>query len=119
MNNFHAHIYFEPNCIENARICSVNANLAGIFDLVKLFEQPIGPHPTGMIETHFTERARASALAWLEANRGDFSVLIHPDTGNDIKDHTEGIQWLGGILPLNFDFFKLIQEKPELRIHPI
>lgn len=106
MKHFHAHIYFEPNRLENARTCSVNADLIGLFDFVKLHERPIGPHPTGMIEAHFTESSYASALAWLETNRGDFSVLIHQATGDDLKDHTNGIRWLGKELPLNFDFFE-------------
>lgn len=117
MRLFHAHIYFEPDRLENARLLVARADLTGLFGLVKLHGQPIGPHPTGMIETHFGESAHASVLAWLEANRGDFSVLVHEDSGDDFRDHTDGARWLGKGLPLKFGFFELIQANPELRVH--
>ncbi len=117
MRHFHAHIYFEPNRLESARLLSERAELSGLFGFVQLRGQPVGPHPTGMIEAHFRESAHASVLVWLEANRGDFSVLVHEDSGDDFRDHTDGARWLGEGLPLKFDFFALIQENPELRVH--
>src|SRR4051812_19198965 len=117
MKHFHVHVYFEPDNIESARSLADRACLISLFEYVKLHEQPIGPHPTGMIEAHFSEPFYVSVLEWLEASRGDFSVLIHQDTGDDFKDHTAGIRWLGKELPLDFGFFELIQVRPEFRIH--
>jgi len=117
MKHFHIHIYFEENCLEAARTLSASASQVGLFELVKFHEQPVGPHSTGMIEAHFSEPAYPAVLEWAKANRGLFSVLIHQDTGDDHKDHTDGIHWLGKELPLKFDFFELILERPEFRIH--
>ena len=71
-----------------------------------------------MKDVHFGETDYASVVSWLEDNRGDFSVLIHQDTGDDFRDHTEGIPWLGKELPLKLDFFELIKRNPALYIHP-
>jgi len=117
MNRFHAHVYFASGDLERARFLVNRAGLMNLFELVKLHEQPIGPHPTAMIEVHFSEQFYIAALDWLEANRGVFSVLIHQDTGDDFKNHTDGIQWLGKRMPLDFNFFELIQIHPELEIH--
>lgn len=117
MNRYHAHIYFGSKDLELARSLSERARATAFFDTVKLFEQPIGPHPTGMIETNFSEPSYNSAVEWIDSNRGTFSALIHHDTGDDIKDHTDNIRWLGQEHTLNFNFFKLIQERPELRIN--
>lgn len=117
MKHFHAHIYFEPEARKIALLWSMRAELAGLFELVNYREQPVGPHATGMIEAHFSESAHGRVLEWLRANRGSFSVLIHQDTGDDFKDHTDGIKWLGKELPLKFDFFERVQKNPELRIH--
>jgi aromatic ring-cleaving dioxygenase len=39
---------------------------------------------------------------WLDQNRGRYPVLIHPNTGCEVRDHIEraSIQWLGGGYPL-------------------
>jgi aromatic ring-cleaving dioxygenase len=117
MKRFHAHLYFVSESLELARALTERARLLGRFEFVELYERPVGPHPLGMVELQFSEPFYTSAVEWIEANRGDFSALIHPDTGNDLKDHSEGIQWLGQELPLDFKFFELIRERPDLRIH--
>ncbi len=118
MKHFHAHVYFEPSCLEEAQFWKANADLTGLFPFIKLHEKPVGPHPIGMIECHFIELKYAAVLAWITTFRGVFSVLIHQDTGDDLKDHTECVLWLGEKLKLNFDFFEKILKDPNLRIHP-
>lgn len=117
MKIFHAHVYFEEDCLEKARAWAWRASKSGLFSLVKDYERPVGPHPRAMIEAHFDESSFADSVAWIEQTHGPFSVLIHQDTGDDFKDHTDGIRWLGEELKLDFDFFRLILEHPELRIH--
>jgi DOPA 4,5-dioxygenase len=117
MMHFHVHVYFGPTHFESAHLLAERARLTKLFELVKIHEKPIGPHPTGMIEGHFSEPVYSSVLNWIESNRGSFSALVHQDTGDDFKDHTEGVRWLGQELKLDFDFFKLIQLRPEFRIH--
>jgi aromatic ring-cleaving dioxygenase len=117
MKRFHIHVYFEPDSLESARVLAERARLTNLFEFVEIHEQPIGPHPTGMIEAHFGDQSYISVLDWVEAHLGVFSALIHQDTGDDFSDHTEGARWLGKELPLNFDFFELIQLRPEFRIH--
>lgn len=118
MKRFHLHVYFPSDQPEAARLWRANAALSGLFDSVRLHERPVGPHPTATIEAHFAESAYASALGWVEARRGSFSALIHPDTGDDLKDHTDGARWLGEEVPLRFDFFELVRTRPDLKIHP-
>lgn len=118
MKHFHAHIYFESDQqpeITKLRLLALSDTL---FTLNKLHEKPVGPHPKAMLELHFTDVAYERAMAWLKANCFSFSVLIHQDTGDDFKDHTDDIHWLGEVLPINFSFFELIQSHPELRVHP-
>lgn len=117
MKYFHAHIYFNPKDIEQARNMAEHARLSDLFESIKLHERPIGPHPKGMIEIHFNELSYKSALPWIESYHELFSVLIHQDTGDDFKDHTDGIRWLGEKVTLDFNFFELIKSRPDLRVH--
>ncbi|MBC7387451.1 MAG: hypothetical protein H7301_14975 [Cryobacterium sp.] len=117
MTPFHAHIYFSENHLPSARLWEKKAKAASLFTFVQLQKTAIGPHRSGMIETHFNEENHESVLKWLNLNREHFSVFIHQDTGDDHRDHTQGIQWLGPEMELDFNFFELIKKRPELRIH--
>ncbi len=117
MKLFHAHAYFKADDLREADHLARLARTEDYFKFVKLYEKPIGPHPTGMVELHFDEPAHNSAVKWIEAHRGPMSVLVHEETGDDVRDHTEGIQWLGPKVSLDFGFFELIKSRPDLRVH--
>jgi aromatic ring-cleaving dioxygenase len=71
-----------------------------------------------MIEVHFMEPQLSRCREWIQKNRGNFSVLIHIDSGlDDVKDHTENIEWLGEPVKLDFEFFELIKTRPDLKVH--
>jgi aromatic ring-cleaving dioxygenase len=115
---FHAHVYFkDPEEREAAMAFWMRALYFRSFCFSEMVSKKIGPHPLPMVEIHFVESEVIWARKWLQANRGDFSVLIHRDTGDDVKDHTENIEWLGQPYLLDFNFFELIKTNPELRVH--
>ena len=47
----------------------------------------------------------ASFGPWLMLNRGGLDILLHPETGDDRRDHTEHAAWLGDKLPLRLEAF--------------
>jgi DOPA 4,5-dioxygenase len=47
----------------------------------------------------------ADVLPWLALNRKGLVVFLHPDTGNDLLDHTEHAIWMGAMRPLNLSGF--------------
>ena len=117
MQHFHAHVYFLPADLMIAQVFAEKASLNSVFHYVKLYEKAVGPHPMAMIELHFGEQASAAAAHWIEVNHQKFSVLIHEDTGDDVKDHSEYIRWIGPSLPIDLGFFELIKSRPDLRVH--
>lgn len=117
MNQFHAHIYFENRDLEKALKLAELIQSNTMFDHVEVVDKPIGPHPLAMIEVHFNGKVYELVMSWFETHRGNFSVLLHQDTGDDVKDHTDGILWLGRALEIDFSFFELIKKRPDLRIH--
>ena len=42
-------------------------------------------------------------VAWLAIYRGPLSALVHPNTGDDLRDHSAGAIWMGDKLELNLD----------------
>jgi aromatic ring-cleaving dioxygenase len=58
-----------------------------------------------MYQIAFPSRLLASFLPWLMLNRDGLTILLHPETGNDYRDHTAHAAWLGALLPLRLDVF--------------
>lgn len=65
------------------------------------WDKPIGPHPVGMFEVNiFTPTQFGAFIPWLVINRGPLSALVHPNTGDDVRDHSQRVTWLGQPFPL-------------------
>jgi DOPA 4,5-dioxygenase len=76
-----------------------------------MFEHPVGPHPVGMFEVNlFTPEQFGAFVPWLEIWRGPLSVLVHPNTGDDERDHTQRAIWMGEKYPLDLSLFKMMKE---------
>ena len=59
-----------------------------------MFERPIGPHPIGMFEVNvFSPEQFVAFVSWLVVWRGPLSALIHPNTGDDVMDHSQRATW--------------------------
>lgn len=69
-----------------------------------------------MFEVNLFDPAQFGAfIPWLVINRGPLSVLIHPNTGDDVRDHTQRATWMGQPIPLQVgllrQFVKMRQAK--------
>ncbi|GAA5903926.1 DOPA 4,5-dioxygenase family protein [Sporobolomyces salmoneus] len=73
----------------------------------KFWEEPIGPHPSPMFEVNtFTPIQFGAFFGFLTAYRGDLSVLVHPNTDDELADHTTKATWMGDKLELKTDSLK-------------
>lgn len=102
---YHAHVYFEPNTMMTAinvleRFTSSVTNWTNI-KVGKVHEGPVGPHPKGMFMIAFTQVDFGNIVSWLMLERHGLTVLVHPETGNELADHTIHPLWMGEILPLD------------------
>ena len=83
--------------------------VAAAFPDVKLgrwHDQPVGPHPQAMYQLAFSPERMATLFPWLLLNRRGLTVLVHPETGEDFRDHARHAAWLGQVLPLKLDMLK-------------
>ncbi len=93
---FHAHVYFGLNNLAKAdalrkKIRKERQDVVAVFELVKRL---VGPHKMPMFEIHFKDDSDG-IIDWLDKERGDMSVLIHPVSNEHLLDHTERAIWLG------------------------
>lgn len=97
--NYHAHVYWH-NEDQRRKALYLRDELTSLgCGLGRIMEHPIGPHPLPMYQVNYSSFNAASVETLLEHSKLD--VLLHEDTGNDVRDHTEGARWLGNELKLD------------------
>jgi aromatic ring-cleaving dioxygenase len=106
---FDAHIYFES--IDLLEATNLRDKIKNTFNNHTFFvgdmcTEPIGPHPMPMFEANFPQECFAEVVLWLMRERKNFSVLVHPLTGDDLYDHTQGAIWLGSSVELKYDILR-------------
>ncbi len=107
IRDFHAHVYYEPGVTEDAA-ARLRARVAEEFPravLGRWHAVPIGPHTRAMYQIAFPVDLFASLAPWLMLNRDGLDILLHPETGDDPRDHTLHAAWLGAQLPLRMEAF--------------
>lgn len=105
IRGYHAHVYFDANSVDEARIlCETAAATFGV-QMGRIHEKAVGPHPMWSCQLGASPAQFAQLLPWLALNRGDLIVFSHPETGDHLKDHRDHGIWLGTGLDLNLSIF--------------
>ncbi|KAK4058702.1 hypothetical protein OIO90_000146 [Microbotryomycetes sp. JL221] len=104
-NIFDFHIYYNMNSkgqVEHAK--RLHERIRREFPelrIYKFWENAVGPHPTAMFEVNtFTPAQTGALMSFLVAYRAGLSVLIHPNTDDELRDHTDRATWMGERYPL-------------------
>ena len=107
INGYHAHIYYR-NEAEKAEAAVLRSQLTQNFTVTpgRWRDEPVGPHPLPMYQIAFEAGEFSRLVPWLMLNRRDLTVLVHPETGNDVPDHRDHPIWMGEKLPLDIEFLK-------------
>lgn len=106
ITGYHAHVYFDATSVDKARrICTACAERHGAV-MGRVHEKPVGPHPEWSCQLAFGPEKAGDVIGWLALNREGLVVLIHPETGDALKDHTDHAIWMGAIKPLDLSIFK-------------
>jgi len=117
--NYHAHVYFrnanESDLFDQIRELAVNNGLQYHMNA----NRPIGPHPFPMAEFHFSKNQYNEVKTLFQDifSKMGITTLLHIDTGDDVYDHSDGAEWIGPMVNLDFEFFELIKRDPSKRIH--
>lgn len=105
-DEYHAHVYFDATTVEKARrLCETCRDRFGIV-MGRVHEKPVGPHPDWSCQLLVPHAKFADVIRWLALNRDGLVVLVHPETGDALKDHTEHAVWMGAVRPLDVSMFR-------------
>ncbi|KAI0792151.1 DOPA-like domain-containing protein [Abortiporus biennis] len=105
-NGFDFHIYHIQTSPSEAKYAQeLHERIRREFPELRIYrfwDKPVGPHPVAMFEVNtFTPHQTGTFFSWLVVNRGPLSVLVHPNTNDAYRDHTELVTWMGRPWPLN------------------
>jgi DOPA 4,5-dioxygenase len=59
-----------------------------------------------MYQVAFLPSQFGKVVPWLIIHREELNILDHPETGDDLADHTEHSLWLGEKLELNVEVLR-------------
>lgn len=107
---FHFHLYYPVSEVEKARevLRRIEEDLKDELHLEigRSWERPVGPHPIGSCQVSVPNDSFSQMTHWFLENRGDFDVFVHGVTGDDYRDHTQYVMWIGKEHPLKLEIFK-------------
>jgi DOPA 4,5-dioxygenase len=107
IKGYHAHVYFDAGTIDQARaLCEQAAQLFPL-QMGRVHQRPVGPHPDWSCQLAFDPQYIGVVLPWLALNRNGLVIFLHPDTGDDLADHTDHAIWMGAVRPLNLSAFEV------------
>lgn len=106
INYYHAHIYYDAERLDEARALRDYVGATFGIELGRLHERNVGPHLTWSCQLTVPKERFGEIIPWLALNRGRLDFFVHPDTGDDVIDHTQNVMWLGKSYALNLDALK-------------
>jgi DOPA 4,5-dioxygenase len=103
IGSWHAHVYFDAASRDRAWTLRevIQRELAGLVEIGRFHERPVGPHPMWSYQLAFVPAQFARVVGWLALNHGALDVFVHPNTGDELRDHRDCALWLGRSHDLN------------------
>ena len=103
ITSWHAHVYFDPASRDSAWALRqvIATQFGALVELGRFHERPVGPHPRWSYQLAFAPAQFAEVVPWLALNHGDLDVFVHPNTGDQLRDHRDSAVWLGRSWPLD------------------
>lgn len=108
IRDWHAHVYFDASSRQAAWELreTIDRDLAGLADLGRFHEKPVGPHPMWSYQLVIKPQDFLRVVGWLVLNHAGLDVFVHPNTGDGLRDHRDRALWIGTSHVLNLAVFE-------------
>ncbi|TWC20904.1 DOPA 4,5-dioxygenase [Pseudomonas sp. SJZ085] len=105
IKGYHAHVYFDASTIDQARALCEEASRLFPLEMGRVHERPVGPHPDWSCQLSFDPQYIGVVLPWLALYRKGLVIFLHPNTGDELVDHTDHAIWMGAMRQLDLSVF--------------
>lgn len=106
VSNFHAHIYFDPDELDEARALAQAARERFNLSVGNFHLTPVGPHPRGSCQLTVSPENFGLFSVWAAVHRGCLTIFAHASTGDDAADHKKHVIWFGQSENLDLSIFR-------------
>jgi aromatic ring-cleaving dioxygenase len=105
ITDYHAHVYYTVKTREQA--AHLRQYIEQFFDvrMGRWRDEIVGPHVQSMYQVAFEPSSFYQIVPWMMLNHLELSILVHPNTGDALRDHTQNALWIGEKLGVRTDFF--------------
>lgn len=107
IEDYHIHVYYDATTKPKAE--ALRAKLEAAFPSAsygRWHDKPVGPHPEWSYQVHFPVELFAQIVPFVALERDGLTVLIHPNTGDGLRDHRDYALWMGSMPALNLSIFE-------------
>lgn len=105
VTGYHAHVYYDADSKAQAAVLREALEQRFPARYGRWHDKPVGPHPCWSYQVAFEPEQFAEIVPFLAFNRGDLVIFIHPESGDELRDHRDRALWLGAKLELNLEIF--------------
>ncbi len=99
VKTYHIHIYYDVGRPSDKDAKNLAREIARRFPAyvgeVHEHDQPGGPHAQSNVAVYIDAQGFGEIVSWLQFNVRGLSALVHPKSGDVIKDHIDFGLWLG------------------------
>jgi aromatic ring-cleaving dioxygenase len=107
--SYHVHVYYDDTTREKAAelrqaflgAIEQNHELEDVLQVGNMHNVPVGPHTKPMFRIAVKQVGLTLVVNYLMLRRNGLNVLVHPETGNDLNDHTVHAMWIGDKVALD------------------
>lgn len=105
IRDFHAHIYYEPADVEQARQLAAAVQSRFKVAVGHFHLRPVGPHPRASVQLTVPTDQFGDVAQFLALNRRGMTIFAHAETGDDLADHSKHVIWFGPSETLDLSIF--------------
>ena len=100
ITEYHIHVYYDAESRDRAALLRQWVEERFSVRMGSWHDVPVGPHVAAMYQILFKPDLFPTLVPFVMMNRMGLTILLHPESGRPLDDHTINAIWMGAVLPV-------------------